>query len=60
MDPRTLEAHRDLAVQEEQVALGPLDRLRPEEAEALATLRPGGGLRTEQERLDRRWVLDRL
>ncbi len=58
MDQATLDEHRDLAVQEEQVALGPLDRLRPEEADTLAAQRSGGALRIE--RLDRRWVLDRL
>lgn len=60
MDPETLAAHRDLAVQEDQNTFGSATRLTAGEAEALAALRAGGGLRIEQERLDWDWVRARL
>jgi hypothetical protein len=60
MDRATLDAHRDLAVQEEQIAVGSLTRLTAPENETLAELRASGGLRVEQERLDWGWVLERL
>lgn len=60
MDLETVDAHRDLAVQEDRVAVGALRRLTSEETAALEALRAGGGLRIEQERLDWDRVLARL
>ena len=59
MDPETLAAHRDLAVQEDRSTFGSSRRLTAPEAAALAILRESG-LRIEQERLDWGWVLPRL
>ena len=60
MDLPTLEAHRDLAVQEDQNTFGSSSRLTADELETLAALRAGGGLRIEQERLEWGWVLSRI
>ncbi len=60
MDAPTLEAHRDLVGHEPQPTRGTFDRLTLDESAMLETLRRGGDLRLEQERIEWEYALSRL